>query len=300
MTRESPPLPPPPPPSSFPIPFARQRSTDRTQHAADNSAYFQAGPPPGNYHSAPMPSASTHTSQLYTSHQPPQPPPIRHSTRPHPNVTAPPPAPTPRFTTEPAPPYEYVRPPPAPQMSGSTSHYSDPGPSIPARPPFTAIGTNASGSRPPQRLMTMPVPNTAAPVHYHSGSPPNIVYPPPQSEMTGGPPPNTQGSGWSYLDLQERDDVSSDSGDEDFAQSPDSTMSNSSAYLGQKGPTNPPYAGRRRRPKRRETAPAAPASSSQALPELEQCKLCHRLGPRHEWASLGHGGFCSERHKWQW
>jgi hypothetical protein len=220
MTRESPP---PPPPPSFPIPFARQRSTDRTQHAADNSAYFQAGPPPGNYHPAPseflyiasllhmvhsteprgflVPSASTHTSQQYSSHRPPQPPPIRHSTRPHPNVTAPPPAPTPRFTTEPAPPYEYVRPPPAPQMSGSTSHYSsisDPGPSIPARPPFTAIGTNASGPRPPQRLMTMPVPNNAAPVHYHSGSPPNIVYPPPQSEMTGGSPPNTQGSGWSY------------------------------------------------------------------------------------------------------
>ncbi|KAF8501480.1 hypothetical protein F5888DRAFT_1672599 [Russula emetica] len=250
----------PPPPPWAPPAFPIPFAPRRTQNVA-----------PWNNH------PSTHTSQLYLS--PPEPPSIRKSSKsicPYSNVTAPPPAP----------PYEFARPPPVPLMSGS----------IPARPPFTAIGTNALG--PPQRLMTIPAPNTAAPVPYHSGSSPNIVHPPAQSEMTGGPPPNTQGSSWSYLELHERDDVSSDSGDEDFAQCPDS-MNNSSGYTGQKGPlaTNPPYSGRRRRTKRRENGSA---SSSQAIPELEKCKFCPRLGPRHEWASLGHGEFCSERHKWEW
>jgi len=54
MAREPPPLPPPPPPELFPIPFARQRSTGRTQNAAGTSAYLQAGPPPGN--NRPVPS----------------------------------------------------------------------------------------------------------------------------------------------------------------------------------------------------------------------------------------------------
>lgn len=51
------------------------------------------------------------------------------------------------------------------------------------------------------------------------------------------------------------------------------------------------------RPKRRD---AVPASSSQAPQELEKCRLCREKGPRNEWARLGHSGFCSERHKWQW
>jgi len=137
-----------------------------------------------------VPSLSTHTSQLYTSPQPHPPPPLRQSTYPQFNVTAP----------APAPPYEYAPPPLAPQMSGFISHHSstsDYGPPIPARPPFTATGANASGPRPPQGLTTMPVPNTAASVPYHYGSsPPNIVYPPPQSVRSEGSPPNTQG--WSY------------------------------------------------------------------------------------------------------
>jgi hypothetical protein len=150
MDREPPPAP--PPPNSFPIPFARQRSTDHTQNAG-TSAYPPAGPPPGNnrparsgvltpyvVHSTEprrclVPSPSTHTSQLYTSLQPSQPLPVRISTRPHLNVTALASAPIPAFTTPHAPPYKYTRPPPVPQMSGSTSQYSsisDPGLSIPA------------------------------------------------------------------------------------------------------------------------------------------------------------------------
>jgi len=101
---------------------------------------------------------------------------------------------------------------------------------------------------------------------------------------------------WSYLDVHERDDDSSDSGDEYLVEGPHS-MSNLSGYMGQKGPTHTPYAGRRRRTERRDSASA---SLSQAPPELEKCKLCPLLGPRHEWTRLGHGGFCSEGHKWQW
>ena len=48
------------------------------------------------------------------------------------------------------------------------------------------------------------------------------------------------------------------------------------------------------RRKRRETAPV------QAPPELEECKLCLRLGPRHNWTRSGHSGFCSEGHKREW
>jgi len=309
-------LPWPPPPSSFPVPFARQRSADHTRHAAGTSAYLQAGPPPGNNHPAPSefanthieprgfqgPSHSGHTSQIYASAQPPpsQPPPIHNSTRPHSNITAPAHTPTSSstFTTRPARSYEYAPHYPAPPMSGSISQHSansDPGPPIPARhPPF--IATDASGSRPPQLLMTMPVPalsNTAQSRHHHSGSShPNTVYPPPQS---GGPPHNSQG--WSYLDQYERGDDSSDSGDEGFIGSQDST-GNSSGYRGQKGPTSDPFAGRRRRQRRRNIVPAS--SSQPAPPEQEQCRLCLCVGPRHEWANLGHSGFCSERHKWQW
>jgi ankyrin repeat protein len=49
-----------------------------------------------------------------------------------------------------------------------------------------------------------------------------------------------------------------------------------------------------------QTAAIREGRPSQATPELEKCRLCLCLGPRHEWARLGHAGFCSERHKWQW
>jgi hypothetical protein len=153
-------------------------------------------------------------------------------------------------------------------------------------------------ARPPPPTMPVPFfPNAAAPIPHHYGSsPPNMVYPTPQSVRSEGPPSNTQG--WSYLEVHERDDPSSESDDEDLVESPDS-ISNSSGHMGHKGPTSPPFAGRRRRTRRRETAPPI-ASSSQPPPELEKCKLCPRKGPRHEWERLGHSGFCCGKHKWQW
>ena len=45
------------------------------------------------------------------------------------------------------------------------------------------------------------------------------------------------------------------------------------------------------RPRREQTA------SASVFPELP-CNLCRRLSPRSEVERLG--GFCSERHKWDW
>jgi hypothetical protein len=155
-------------------------------------------------------SSSTHTSQPFT-YSPMPPHPVRKSTRPHSNVTAPAPAPPPThaFTTLPAPPYEYALPSLISEMSDPTSYgssFSDLGPSTPAEHPFTAAGTNASGPRPPQRFMTVPVPilpDATASAPYDSGSydsgssPPNIVKSPPQSVMSGESPPNNT-QDWRY------------------------------------------------------------------------------------------------------
>src|ERR1019366_3319544 len=100
-------------------------------------------------------SPSAHPSQPYSSHQ--QPPPVRRSTHPHFNASAPAPA---------------------------SHHPPFPVPVIPARHP----STNSSGPLAPmmQRSTTIPIPvhpNTALSATYHDSSPPSIVYPSSHSEI---------------------------------------------------------------------------------------------------------------------
>ncbi|KAH9991384.1 hypothetical protein BJV77DRAFT_1008152 [Russula vinacea] len=130
-----------------------------------------------------------------------------------------------------------------------------------------------------------PVPpnlNTTLSTPYYDSSLPNTAYPSSHPEMPRGPR--------SLLDVHEQEDVSSD---EDFGQGPEGA-SNSSVYTRGRGPPKTFFASKPRelfRPKPQETVSASEPSE---LP----CKVCRRLSPRNEVKHLG--GFCPERHKWDW
>ncbi|KAF8465595.1 hypothetical protein DFH94DRAFT_354386 [Russula ochroleuca] len=267
MSRKQPPS----PPEAFPEPFPKSRTTNRTQNeVGGDSRYLQAGPPPGNtYHDPRVPSPSSAPPSLpQSSLQPPLPgpPPIHRSTYPSLNVPAPARQPT----------YEYASHPPVPQpLSG---HH----PPFPV--PFTPPRQSSYNSSGPSQSMYQPSTPISIPVHpnptlsmpYYDSSPPNTAYPSSHPEMPRGP--------GSYLEVHEPEYVSSD---EDDGPGPEGA----SGYIQGRGQGSAPVAGRPRPQRRKQrTVPPEP-------PELP-CRLCKRLSPGREVVRLG--GFCSERHKWDW
>ncbi|KAF8491357.1 hypothetical protein F5888DRAFT_1807515 [Russula emetica] len=185
----------PSPPSSFPQPYATHWSSNPAQNEASVSARTQDGLPPRNGY-PPMHNASVSSSQAYSSPQPP-PPPSRRSTHPT------------------APTYEHASsfpPQPVPPPSGSVSHYQ----------PSPARYASISSSSPPppmtQRAATMPMPvypNIAQSMPYDMSP-----HSPSRSEMSGGPQASSQS--WSYLDVNEGEDDSSDFSGGDLEQSSES------------------------------------------------------------------------------
>jgi len=127
--------------------------------------------------------------------------------------------------------------------------------------------------------------NAASSMPSHYSSAPNPVYSP-HAGMPGEPQPNR-----SYLTAHGREEVSNNFGVEHPGQNPE-VPSNSNSYTRDRGSMGFRL-GRKQR--NRETAPPSPSPAPQ---ELSSCRLCGYMAPRHEMERWG--GFCSERHKWQW
>jgi len=265
-----------PPPPSFPQPYETTGSSNRRQNTAGDSSYLQAGPPPGpqsypsQRHSPNVPPA-----QLYSSPQPSAP---RGST----DLT------TPTYGHA-----SYSSPyAPAPS-SGTVPHH----PTYPVSAmPTSYTSTDYSGPPPPmmQRAVTMPVPvpsNTAPSMRYDS-SPPNTMHSPSYSQMSGGPQSIGTSQSRNYREANEREEDSSDFYGGVPEQDPERKSN-----LQKRSPPSFPFAVGGRPHGRR---PSKGSGSSSASPMSDQlpCGFCRKMSPREVVERLG--GFCSERHRWQW
>jgi hypothetical protein len=187
--------PPRPPPSSFPVPFGTPRSADPSQYAAGDSAYRQAGPPPGHTHPSQsefpcitplVPSIKPRRFLVYNSGVP--------SSQQYPSQQ---PHPSRRSTHPTGPTYDYASSytsahAPTP-TSGSASHY----PTYPDSARYASTNSSSMSPQMMQRTVSMPVRGHqyATRSMPHAGSLPNTTYPPSHSEMSGWPQPTSQG--WS-------------------------------------------------------------------------------------------------------